>query len=99
MYSISRLTAKWNAHGIQCPAGVAPAVVAAFEDRNRVIVPFDMREYFLAVNGMGPLNVVDDDLFNFLPLQDLITIAEQLPDRCSKFAEASNYFVFADHSI
>jgi hypothetical protein len=58
-----------------------------------------MREYFLTVNGMGPLNVVDDDLFNFLPLQDLITIAEQLPDRCSKFAEASNYFIFADHSI
>jgi hypothetical protein len=99
MHLISRLTARWNAHGIQCPAGVAPEVVAGFELRHRIVVPSDMREYFLTVNGMGPLNIVDDDLFNFLPLQDVVTIAEQLPDRCSKFAEAPNYFIFADHSI
>src|SRR5262249_3912041 len=99
MNPIACLVAKWKEQGIACPAGVALADVRAFEDRYHVLVPPAMREYFLTVNGMGPPNVCDDDLFNFFPLQDLITVAERLPDRRSTFAEASKYFMFADHSI
>jgi hypothetical protein len=99
MNLISRLTARWKSHGIECPAGVSPAIVAAFEGRHHVVLPPDMREYFLAVDGMGEKGTCDDDLFSFWPLQDLISIAEDLPDRCSKFAESPNYFMFADHSI
>lgn len=100
MNAISRLTTKWKSHGIVCPEGVSPSLIAAFEDRHHVVVPADMREYFLAVNGMGPRQTIyDNDFFSFWPLQDVITIAEDLPDRCSKFAESPAYFMFADHSI
>ncbi|MGQ0634632.1 MAG: SMI1/KNR4 family protein [Planctomycetaceae bacterium] len=96
---LSRLMAKWKSHGIECPAGISPADIAAFEQRHFVVLPADMREYFLTVNGMGERGACDNDLFSFWPLQSLISIAEDLPDRCSKFAESSIYFMFADHSV
>ena len=99
MNAIARLVERWKSTGIACPPGVAPADIAAFEDRYHVDLPSDLREYFLTVNGMDPSDRCDDDLFSFFPLQEVATIAERLPDRCSKFAEASNYFMFADHSI
>ncbi len=99
MDQIARLIARWKSHGIECPVGAAPAEIAAFEARHNAVLPRDMRAYFLAVNGMGERGTCDNDFFSFWPLQDLITIAEDLPDRCSNFTDASRYFMFADHSI
>ena len=99
MDQITRLIARWKAHGIDCLAGVPRAEVEAFEALRNVILPPDMRAYFLAVNGMGQLGMCDEDLFSFWPLQQLITIAEDLPDRSARFPESSHYFMFADHSI
>jgi hypothetical protein len=99
MDQITRLISRWTSHGISCPAGVHVADIHTFEVRHNVNLPSDMRAYFLAVNGMGERGTCDDDFFSFWPLQDLITIAEDLPDRSSRFPDASRYFMFADHSI
>jgi len=99
MNNINRLIERWNKHGITCPPGARIVDVEAFERSHDVILPSDMRAYFLAVNGMGEHGMCDDDLFSFWSLQNLVTIAEDLPDRCSGFPDAPRCFMFADHSI
>jgi hypothetical protein len=99
MNQIARLISRWKSHGISCPAGVSPFDIAAFEAAHDVTLPSDMRAYFLAVNGMGERGTSDEDFFSFWPLEELITIAVDLPDRSSRFPESSQYFEFADHSI
>ena len=59
--------------------------------------PFD--SLFDSLNGMGDRGTCDDDFFCFWALADVESISEHLPDRCSRFADASHYFIIADHSI
>ncbi|MCH7989053.1 MAG: SMI1/KNR4 family protein [Planctomycetes bacterium] len=99
MNQIQQLIARWTVHGIKCPPGASLDDIAAFESRHNVRLPHDLRSYFLAVNGTGERHTLDDDLFCFWPLSDVISIAEDLPDRCSGLAHASRYFIIADHSI
>ena len=99
MDQIQQLIARWTAHGIKCPPGASPDDIAGFESRNKVRLPHDLRSYFLAVNGTGDRDTVDDDWFCFWQLSEVISIAEYLPDRCLRFAHASHYFIIADHSL
>lgn len=94
-----RLIDRWTSHGISCPPGVSPSQISAFESRHNVQLPPDLRSYFLAVNGMGERGTCDDDFFSFWQLSDVISIADELPDRSSRFADSSYYFQIADHSI
>jgi len=96
MFKIHRLIERWEAHGITCPPGVTVADIATFERRHTVMLPPDMRAYFLAVNGMGERGTSDNDLFSFWPLQQMTSVADDLPDRSSKFADAAKCFMFAD---
>ena len=94
-----QLIDRWTAHGISCPPGMTPRQIADFERRYGVRLPMEFRSYLLTVNGMGERGTCDDDFFSFWSLADVITIAEEFPDRCSGFPDASHYFMFADHSI
>jgi hypothetical protein len=99
MDQILRMMAHWRSHGIECPAGVSPDRIAAFESCHDVLLPTDLRVYFAAVNGMGDLGTCDNDLFHFLQIDNITTIAAFVPDRCSLFQDAERYFIIADHSI
>ncbi|HET6883771.1 MAG TPA: SMI1/KNR4 family protein [Pirellulales bacterium] len=99
MANVDRLIERWQAHGIECPPGVTISDIKAFERAHGVVLPSDMRTYFLAVNGMGEYGTCDNDWFSFWKLQDLKTVAEDLPDRSSGFPDAATCFMFADHSI
>lgn len=99
MLNLGRLIERWQLHGIPRPAGVAITAIQAFECGHNVVLPADMRAYFLAVNGMGERETWDDDFFRFWPLQELVTIAEELPDRSAGFTDANRCFMFADYSI
>lgn len=99
MVDINLLIERWQSQGITCPPGVTIADMEAFERRHYIVLPPDMRTYFLTINGMGERGTCDDDFFSFWPLQELITIADYLPDRSSGFPDASKCFMFADHSI
>jgi hypothetical protein len=90
---------RWTAHGIACPPGASVEEVADFEARYSVRMPADLRRYFLAVNGMGPKPIVDDDFFAFWQLSDVKTVAEECPEHGEQSPEAAHYFLIADHSI
>lgn len=90
---------RWRSHGIAIPAGVDESAIADFETRYGVKMPNDMREYFVAVNGMGEYGTCDEEMFCFFPLQHVQSIAEWVPDRLHKFQHSAEYFLFADHSI
>jgi len=99
MVNINRLIERWQTHGITCPPGVTIGDIEMFERNHDVVLPTDMRTYFLAVNGMGELGTCDEDFFSFWPLQELITISEDLPEGSFGFQDAKRCFMFADHSI
>lgn len=74
-----RLRAHWLAQDIQSPPGVLEVYLQQFELHFGVVLPDDMRDYFLHMNGMGGLVTPDnnlffgdDDLFRFWPLQEVV---------------------------
>ena len=73
---INQLMERWQAHGIACPPGVTVADIEDFERARGVVLPPDMRTYFLTVNGMGEYGTCDNDFISFWRLQDLKTVAE-----------------------
>ena len=73
--------------------------IAQFEQRYEVVLPEDVRAYFVAEDGTG--QDMDDECFRFWPLAEVRPVEDELdesggvvyPDR---FAYP-NCFVFADH--
>jgi hypothetical protein len=89
---------RWEQEKIPIRAGVTPKAIKSFEDRFRVTLPDDMREFFLTVDGMG--EHYDDDSFSrFWPLEQVQPIDHYCPELTSRYAESSDYFLFYDHSI
>jgi hypothetical protein len=100
-----RLKAHWLAQGLQLPPGVLEVHLQQFEKHFGVTLPYDIRDYFLDVNGMGGLLTYDDrlnwddDLFRFWPLQELLRMSDEEPYKDLQVADLSSYFIFADHSV
>ena len=99
MTHLDELIAHWNKAGIAVPEGASPLDITNFEQNNNVLLPDDFSNYFSTVNGMGERGTWDSLLFSFWCLQDVVTIADDVPDRAAKFQESNRYFMFADHSI
>jgi hypothetical protein len=98
-----KLRTSWSTRGVNLPAGVPAARLEEFESRYGVRLPSDLRDYFLATDGMGPEDLNppfggEDDLFRFFPLHQVEPATERF--RPNLFlADQSSYFTFADHSI
>ena len=94
------LKRHWAAHNVDINAGVAKAELDAFEARHRVVLPEDVRDYFLCVNGMAP-DEVDDGTIRFWMLAELQPLTQGAP----AFADSSyiqnpeSLFLFADYSL
>ena len=95
----SQLISKWMDEGIDIRSGVTSEAIQAFENRHNVILPVDFRNYFAVVDGMGERHTCDSGFFGFWRFQDLVSIADDLPDRAESFGQSHCYFMFADHSI
>jgi SMI1 / KNR4 family (SUKH-1) len=65
--------------------------ILAFEQRNGVNLPADLREYFERLNGLN----MDGGYFRFWPLSRLIP----LQSSSSVLIETSRYFLFADYMV
>ncbi len=65
--------------------------IQAFEQRNGVLLPPDLREYFLRLNGID----LDPGLFRFWPLSRLIP----LKSSSAVALETGRYFIFADYMV
>ena len=103
MRTIARkLISHWEASSISISIGVAEGQIREFEHRYHVVMPLDIREYFLQVDGMQmTLNdCKDKEGFSFWPLRRVKTVKEELNRSAGKYTEAKgaeSFFVFADY--
>jgi len=98
------LRGYWLSKGAEIRPGASLRTIEYFEDLNAVKFPLDMRDAFLAVDGMEE-NTSDntDLLFCFWPLHRLIPVNRQFVDPRDKHYTSvrnpSSFFCFADYMI
>jgi hypothetical protein len=95
---LQRAIEVWKEENIPIPPGVEPEVIAKFETRYGVKLPADLREFYLAVNGMGD-DYDEKGFFRFWPIEQVTPIAEYAPEVVATHPESAEYFCFFDHSI
>jgi hypothetical protein len=101
---LARLRERWSARGILHTRSASLADINTFEQRYGVVLPLDLRAYFMSVNGtaFGRFGMEDGDLLGFWHLDQVRTFAEELAsDRSMQKVppHATNVFAIADHSI
>lgn len=97
-----RITKHWQRSGIVIRQGLSMADVESFQLKYGVVVPPDVLAYFLTVDGSSA-DDMDDDLFRFWPLAEVVPVHEELDERGGvvypdRFAYP-DCFVFADYLI
>lgn len=99
-----RIRTHWQSRGLALPAGNIEARIRDFEFRYAVILPPDLRDYFLRVNGMDTHwpNAQDHEGYSFWPLEQVKTVPEEAAnhlhsDEWSSFSGAESLFIFADY--
>ena len=95
-----KLVEYWRRQGLAIAQGCHPDSLREFEDRNRIVLPNEMREYFLLADGMNEEFAQDRKGFAFWPLPRLVPVEEEV-ERHTPFLQHfpgdSNFFVFADY--
>ena len=97
---VESLRSNWLSRGIKINPGVSKATLQLFESKYKVMLPDDLREYFLLVNGMDA-NSTDEDLIRFWPLEEVKSISEgasAYSDQ-SYLPDPGSIFLFADYCI
>ena len=72
------LKRHWSSRDVDINAGVSKAQLDSFESKHCVVLPEDLRDYFLCVNGM-PHDVVDDGMIRFWMLEELQPLTQGAP--------------------
>ena len=95
-----RLKAQWVAQGAKVRPGVTGEALRNFEAVHAVCLPQDMRDYFLAVDGMEEVDTMTGNFFFFWPLHAVKTVSEELgPEAQAGIIESNQYFLFADYCL
>jgi len=94
------LKRHWVTRNINVNSGVSEAELKAFESNNNIILPNDLREYFLCVNGM-PYGVTDEALIRFWMLEEIEPISHGAPEYSDPqyVKNPDSLFLFADYCI
>jgi len=94
------LKRHWASHRVDINAGATEAELNAFETRHGIVLPQDLRDYFLCVNGMPP-DVVDDGMIRFWMLEEVRPLNQGAPEYSdpSYVKSPESLFLFADYSI
>jgi hypothetical protein len=94
------LKRHWSSHDVDINAGVSKAQLDSFESKHRVVLPEDLRDYFLCVNGM-PQDVLDDGMIRFWMLEELQPLSQGPPAfrDPSYIRNPETLFLFADYSL
>lgn len=97
----NRVIENWRRSKLAIRAGVSNSAIAVFQAKYDVVLPVDVRDYFLAADGTG--DEMDDGLYRFWPLAEVKPVHEALADtEHFSWSDRFSYpdcFVFADHSI
>ena len=92
-----QLAAMWRDAGLTIRPGVETNDIRAFESKNGIVLPADLREYFLTVDGME--DELDPGTNRFWPLEMVKLVSEELNDIHSDRWSYPGCFIFADHCI
>lgn len=77
--------------------GAAASQIAAFEEKYRVRLPADLRDYFETVNGFDLTKTgwCDDNCFSFFPVEEVVPLS----DWWWKDPDGDHYFILVDFMI
>jgi hypothetical protein len=64
---------RWRAAGVQVNPGASEAQLAQLEAFIGVMLPPDVREYFMLMNGMPNGATTDEGLVGFWPIERIVT--------------------------
>ena len=96
-----KLADHWALQKLAVSPGAVPQAVRQFEATHKVILPDELRSYFLRHDGMGQYWPNDQDAkgFAFWSLARIRPAAEELAERSSSEApvDLDGYFAFADY--
>lgn len=94
------LKRHWSSHNVDINAGVSEAAISSIEAKYGVVVPDDLRDYFLCVDGMPP-DVVDDAMIRFWMLDEIKPLPQGAPaySDSTYIQNPESLFLFADYSI
>lgn len=97
---MQRLKAHWVSRQISCNEGLTEDSVTTFEGQWRVVLPEDMREFYLTLNGM-PDYTTDDEVIRFWRLDEVKPFTAESPQMATPdyIDNPESLFVFADYSI
>jgi hypothetical protein len=91
------LAVLWRDAGLLVRPGVQPPAIQAFEAKYHVVLPTDMREYFLTIDGME--DELDSGLNRFWPLHMVKPVEDELTEIHRDRLAYPGCFVFVDHCI
>ena len=74
---IEQVKRKWTSESVTIRPGVSVAALQEFELCYHIQLPADLREYFLAMDGMNHWDMCDD-CFSFLPLDGVKAVSEEI---------------------
>jgi hypothetical protein len=98
--TMQRLKKHWISQNVKFNEGVSEKALSAFEQAFGVLLPLDIREFFLTLNGM-PDDVTDNEMIRFWMLEEV----KPLPSGARGFATSDyidhpeSVFLFADYSL
>ena len=98
---LATLRERWIDQGIAYDKPATEIDVTAFEARYGVVLPADLRAYFITLNGtaVGAYGMQDKHLLGFWHLDEVRSFAELFADYGPTTPEQARTFVVADHSI
>src|SRR5262249_38844784 len=92
-----RLAELWRGAGLTIRPGVTPLAIGEVQYKYCVILPNDLREYFLGIDGME--DELDPGYNRFWPLAMVKPVSEELSDRHPDRWAYPRCFLIADHCI
>jgi hypothetical protein len=92
-----RLVELWRGAGLTIRPEAGSEAIRAFEWKYEVVLPADMREYFLTVDGME--DELDLGMNRFWPLSMIKPVDEELAEHHNDRLAYPGCFVFVDHCI
>lgn len=97
-----KLSQYWASQKLPVRRGASPETVKQFEANHKVVLPAELRDYFLKHDGMDPYSPNDKDAegFAFWQLARVRPAAEELAEGAPPMKappELDQYFAFADY--
>lgn len=84
----------WTRYNIKLQRGASEIELREFEEKYKVCLPDDLKDYFSTVNGFTDSGW-DENAIEFFPLAKIVPLSQEW----SQKPEVKSYFVFADYSI